>query len=36
MIAHNIRNEDIQIDEQMQVVAIIDKFIESWKALKYK
>jgi len=36
MIAHEIRNEDIQIDEQMQVVAIIDKFIKSWKDLKYK
>lgn len=36
MNAHYIRNDDIQIDEQMQVVAIIDKFIESWKTLKYK
>jgi hypothetical protein len=35
MIAHEICNEDIQIDEKMQVVAIIDKFIESWKDLKY-
>jgi hypothetical protein len=31
MIAHDIRSEGIRVDEQMQVLAIIDKLPESWK-----
>ena len=31
MIAHDIRSEGFQVDEKMQVLAIIDKLLESWK-----
>ena len=31
MIAQDVRSEGIRMDEQMQVSAIIDKLLESWK-----
>uniref|UniRef100_A0A2N9F5D9 Retrovirus-related Pol polyprotein from transposon TNT 1-94-like beta-barrel domain-containing protein n=1 Tax=Fagus sylvatica TaxID=28930 RepID=A0A2N9F5D9_FAGSY len=31
MIAHDVRSEGVRVDEQMQVSAIIDKLLESWK-----
>ena len=31
MIAHDVRSEGIRVDEQMQVLAIIDKLPKSWK-----
>ncbi len=31
MIAHDIRSEEVRVDKQMQVSAIIDKLPESWK-----
>ena len=31
MISQDVRFEGIRVDEQMQVSAIIDKLLESWK-----
>ena len=31
MISQDVRSEGIRVDEQMQVSAIIDKLLESWK-----